>query len=246
MRTRLILAALVVTVPLCLTLIGRAGPPPDTPPDHAKGKPDQEQAKAVQEAVAKLASYDYVVVRRAISDLEKLINARNINSAVDPLIAILERENGTRSPYTRAKAARLLVNIGREKGRPQGEKPVLSVIDQLLDAKVDIVRASCAKTLGTLDWDLVGPPLIQANEQDPSPLVRDSACEALLSHSNGMYSSPTCGYDPGASASSEVLMFSSPRISTMETESRQDMLDWARNHILLPLDNYMTVSDREE
>ena len=233
MRFRWSVLAAVLLIPLGAALFPSHGEPPV---DAGKSG----EVKPVVEAVKALASPDYVVVRDAIEELNGLLDAPNINMAVDPLILILSCRNGFYDSYTRCMAAHCLVRIGVSRGWPQGKPIIEAVVAELEDGNIDVVRAASAKALATIDWEMVYDPLIEANEADPSPLVRRTACEALLLYTSGLYSTPVCHYEEDeaffSSRAVETTLEKTGDEEVLEGDQNDDdeMLKWAQNHILLP------------
>ncbi len=201
-----------------LTVIGGMTMGPFCWPDPDEGP----KALQVIRAIGDLDEPDYVAVRHAIDDLTWLVEAPNVFRSVEPLVSILKNEGDLHDTYTRALAARALVIIGLALGPDEGEAAVDAVIDELGSGNSDLVRAASAKNLGSVDWEVVMAPLIEANENDPSPLVQLSACEALMMYSSGAYQSDKCYYE---GAREEIPESTKPDLST-----------WAKAHVLLPLD----------
>lgn len=215
----LILASGLVLGPNC------PSPPPPT------------DSQRVNQAVALLGDRDYVVVRNAIRELSNLLDAPNIMKAVNPLIQVMQGQDGFYDSYTRSMAAQALVQIGTSQGYPKGKKAMNAVIAELAGGDLDVVRADCAYDLGATDWEAAYEPLVSANENDPSPVVRSSACEALFMYTNGLYSSETCYYEESSgqmSAPVGALMAFGAEAGSPADASDPAMQRWIKDHVLLP------------
>jgi hypothetical protein len=231
---RPLLLALVVLVLAGATIVGSHGLPP-TAPDTA------DDAQRVVEAISDLQDPDYLVVRDAIRELNSLIDAPNIGMAVLPLERVLIKKDLFYSPYTRGMAARVMIRIAVQLGQPRGDRAVGIVIRELAESRNDYVRASCAYALGMSGRDTALEPLITANEDDPSPLVKTTACEALKIFTNGSYVSESCHYED-----EEVGDITSRLTDDEKDESLED--EWVRylhTHLLFPVDSLSTENSQQ-
>jgi len=217
-------------------------------PDDCGQPPTQgEKALKVLKAVCDLNSRDYVVVRDAIRELKKLLDAPNIIIAINPLERVLSNTPGYYDAHTRGMVANVLIRIGVSLDCPSGDNAIQSVIDELGEGTVETIRASCAYALGASGREYTLDPLIAANENDPSPIVRDTACEALMMLTNGSYSSDVCNYQYENQESALLSLNRSsfePLTTTALNNSltgslTTDELRWIQTHILLPLDTIL-------
>jgi len=238
MRYRWFVLALVILIPVGVVLIGPYGgyswPPPTVP--HGNPSETGEEALGVIQAVSDLSNQDYVVVRNAIRQLRRSIYAPNIYVAIYPLMDVLGNVGRFHDSHTRGMAANALVRIGVAIKGQRGNQAIEYVINELEEGPTDTVRASCAYALGLSGREIALDSLISANEDDPSPVVRETACEALMMLTNGRYYSEDCHYGDEEEAGGIVTTFSSGGdVRTMES-GKVDELRWLKTHLLVPLD----------
>ena len=200
---------------------------------------ERESARRVLRALPDLESMDYVVVRNAIRELNGLVYAPNIKLAIRPLNKVLTNSRGYYDAYTRGMASHTLVMIGVTLGTARGSEAVEYVISELEGGRTQSVRASCAYSLGLTGWETVQAPLIAANEGDPSGLVREAACGALLLVTNGKYESASCHYIDEDEEEGTAMMMSSSKMDSQELETN-DELRQLQNHIFMPLDSILS------
>ena len=228
----------------CMFLIGPdcGQPPPGEAP----------QAVKVLQAIHDLESDDYVVVRKAIHTLEKNLDAPNILLAVRPLSRVANDDNGRQDSYTRCKAIPVLFRMGvYNSDRRRGQRAIDNVIDLLHNSPSDLVRNSCATTIGVNGYAEAMADLEQALG-DPSVYVRDQSCLALLRITSWQYSSEDC--NPPSTENVQMLTTESgtPQSTKDGVENEEpdtihvssaptpEILDtdgyssWLRTHILLP------------
>jgi hypothetical protein len=233
-RLRLALA-LVIGFSIAITALLVSGKqPPDVPPGTGG------EATLLREAIKDLKSPDYSVVRDAIYTINSLESAPNLQTAIDPLSTVLTSDSGFYDSYTRCIAAHSLAGLANRFGSPKGDIALKSVIYTLQTGKVDLVRAACAKTLGSGGFEEAYEHLVQAEQNDKSPLVRVAACEGLTLLTNGQYSSGQC--DPGPQSNQMLTVMPQSKVANQVTpigimstvSGSEEMERWVKNHVLLP------------
>jgi hypothetical protein len=188
----------------------------------------------VREAVSILDDPDIYKVRTAISDLGKLAYAANITVAVNPLIRVLKNPSGTYDVFTRSMSANSLALISRANPGRMSERILESLLDSLLNDRLDLLRASIPSALILAGEEGVIPVLEVSYYSDP--IVREQACHAMVSLTNGRYSCDGEIQASGQSGSQIAVptgtlsnIFSNPGSECLDDETYH----WIKRHTII-------------
>jgi len=230
-----VLLVLVIT----LVLIGAETPSQsDTPELNCTLSPDWETT------LDTLSNKDYMVKREAIKSINATTDPCEMSAAIEPLSIILANDDRRHDIHTRQMAAKSLVRISKRLPEKESYAAINPVIDVLLNkSKADTVRASCAKSLGSVDESLSRDVLEDvAADEGNAIIIRWEACESLTSYMK-IHSLPkSCGFYEAVDGNPQVLLsdalneLANEKAGLISSESLSPEARWIKIHFpfLLP------------
>jgi HEAT repeat protein len=138
-----------------------------------------EQAKQLNQAIKNLRHPKKIVRRQAAHQISHLIATPGIQRAIRPLGDVLLNKGIRSGIFTQEIVAVNLGRIAAHLGSPEGDHSVEVLIECMVFEEFDSVRASAATALGLSMNELALVPLQYSLENDPSPIVKYAAQEAL-------------------------------------------------------------------
>jgi len=179
--------------------------------------PCDELCQAIQD----LQHPNKIVRRQAAAQISSLINTPGIQRAIRPLADVLLNKVIPSGLFTREIVSETLGRIAAQLGSPQGNRAVEALIECLENEPFDSLRSSAAYALGLSMSELALEPLQFSIENDPSPLVKFAAQEA-------MYRLTRSGIGLPPSASAFSLQSDSETFSVMESQ----LWEYQKKHII--------------
>ena len=139
----------------------------------------QEKSGQLNQAIKDLKDPSKIVRRNAAEQISFLITTPGIQRAIKPLAEVLLNRGIPSGIFTQEICATNLGRIAAHLGSPQGNHAIQALVESLKTEKFDSVRAASANALGITNNQLAVAPLQEALANDPSPLVKFAAQEAL-------------------------------------------------------------------
>ena len=135
--------------------------------------------KALNEAIKNLNDPSKLARRRAAENIGLLVDTPGIQRAVKPLSDVLLNKSIPSGIFTQEICADDLGRIAAHLGGAEAKHAIDALKESLTMDEFDAVRASSAAALGITFNERAVAPLQEAVVNDPSPLVRYAAKDAL-------------------------------------------------------------------